>query len=147
MKGLSWFSRAAAWEDQSFVCCAELRRGTATSPGYSIMPRKTLLENSVNSQLPLIIVTSLFHVFWWGWLLSLFVIVQTIHSLLYCQADMTSTHFPYKKDTKSPFNLQFGFTVTLVTLAILLPLASIRSHNSHNRALNFRDKTATSSLL
>lgn len=136
-----------AREDQSFACCAELRQGT-TSPGYLSIPRKALLEKSINNQLPSIIVISLFHVFWWGWLLSLFVIVQTIHSLLYCQADMTSTHFPYKRDTKSHFNLQFGFTDDFrVALAILLPLASIRSSNSHNCALNFNVKRATSSLL
>lgn len=147
LSGLLWAAGQQAWEGQSSVHWAQLRQGTA-SPDALIMPRKALLEKSVNSQLPSIIVISLFHVFWWGWLLSLFVIVQTIHSLLYCQADMTSTHFPYKKDTKSPFNLQFGFTDDFgVTLAILLPLASIRTSNNPNCVLNFSDKTATSSLL
>lgn len=108
-------------EGQSFACYAELRQCT-TSPGCLTMPTKTS-RKICKQQLPSIIVISLFYVFWWGWLLSLFVIVQTIHSLLYCQTDMTSTHFPYKKDTKSPFNLQFGFTDDFrVTLAILLPL-------------------------
>ena len=64
-------------------------------------------------------------------LLSLLVTVQTTRPLLHGQADMTCAHSPYKKDTKSPFNFQFGLADDFsVTLALLLPLAPVRSNKS-----------------
>lgn len=80
-------------------------------------------------------------------LLSLLVTVQTMRPPLHCQADVTCAHSPYEKDTKSPFNLQFGLADDFpVTLALLLPLAPIGSNKSPGCAPYFRNRISTPSL-